>query len=179
MIAGACAWSRDSQRNAMDDSTAIQGRKHPWIAPAHATSLRLLILAVDANARTVDKCHGGRDSDYAVARVHRAHELCRQQAQASGGGYAPGRRRRAVKSERSRCDKRVGSSAARYRNLDQQEILAFFGAMKRGNSRYCQDFENRSASVVRKKNRLRSHASKEQQDVVAIKTHQADEKVTR
>lgn len=84
----------------MDDSTAIQGRKHPWIAPAHATSLRLLILAVDANARTVDKCHGGRDSDYAVARVHRAHELCRQQAQASGGGYAPGRRRRAVKSER-------------------------------------------------------------------------------
>ena len=72
----------------------------------------------------------------------------------------------------------IRESAARYRNLDQQVILAFFGAMKRGNSRYCQ-VSKIAARRVRKKNRLRSHASKEQQDVVAIKTHQADEKVTR
>ena len=84
----------------MGDSTATQGCKYPWIAPAHNTLLRRPILAVEANARTVDRCYGGRDSDYAVARVHRAHELCRRQARASSGGHAPGRRRRAVKSER-------------------------------------------------------------------------------
>ena len=55
---------------------------------------------MEANARIVDICHGGRDSDYAVARIHRAHELRRRQARASSGEDAPGRRRRAVKSER-------------------------------------------------------------------------------
>jgi len=57
---------------------------------------------VEADACAVDRCHGGRDSDYAVARDHRAHELCRQQAQASSDEHAPGRRRRrhAVEYER-------------------------------------------------------------------------------
>jgi hypothetical protein len=101
MIAGACAWSRESQRNAMEASTTTtQGRKRPWIAPAHTTPLRRPLAAVEADARIVDGCHGGRDSDYAVARDHRAHELCRRQAQASSGEHAPGRRRRAVKYER-------------------------------------------------------------------------------
>jgi hypothetical protein len=83
-----------------DSTTTTQGRKHPWIAPAHTAPLRQPLLAVEANARIVDRCHGGRDSDYAVARIHRAHELCRRQARASSGAHAPGRRRRAVKSER-------------------------------------------------------------------------------
>jgi hypothetical protein len=34
-----------------------------------------------ADARIVDERHGGRDSDYAIARNYRAHELCRRQAQ--------------------------------------------------------------------------------------------------
>ena len=86
----------------MEDSTktTTQGRKRPWKAPVHIAPLRQPLLAVEANARIVDRNHGGRDSDYAVARIHRAHELCRQQAQTSSGEHAPGRRRRAVKSER-------------------------------------------------------------------------------
>ena len=83
-----------------DSTTTTQGRKRPWTVPAHASSLRRQVLAVEADARTVDRYHGGRDSDYAVARDHRAHELCRQQARASSGEHAPGRRRRAVKGER-------------------------------------------------------------------------------
>lgn len=81
-------------------TTTTQGRKHPWIAPAHTTPLRLLALAMEADARIVDEYHSGRNSDYAVARDHRAHEPCRRQAQTSSGEHAPGRRRRAVKYER-------------------------------------------------------------------------------
>jgi len=70
VIAATCAWSRDGQRDAMEDSTTtIQGRKRPWTVPAHASSLRRPVLDVQANARAVDGCHDERDSDYAVARA--------------------------------------------------------------------------------------------------------------
>lgn len=67
-----------SQRSAIAVDASTQSCKHLRMFCVLAAALRKAVLRVRANARASDRQDGGRDSDYALARTHRAHERCRR-----------------------------------------------------------------------------------------------------